>query len=355
MPPRLPRKVKEHLKKARESCLAAVAHYNNPTVEFRSGTYITLMVIAWTSLFHAIFYQRGEKPWVGSGTGRGRRYVWIGSEPKHWGLLDCLRKFYEGETTAVRKNLELLVGLRDRIEHRDMPELDHEIFGQCQAALLNFERLLAERFDAKHALNMSLVFSLQLSGLVPEAREAAMERLRRSATDSVVTYVRQFGNELAPEIASDQQFAFKVFLVPQLANHRSADTLAVDFVPFDPQDPAQMDQYNKTVVLMKQRVTEVRNYGKYLRDDVVAAVVNRLFWNFNGWHHTQCWKFFKVRPPGGASNPSKCDIRYCQWDSTFRQYVYTDDWIDMLVSELEDKDRFIEIIGKEPVAKVAEE
>ncbi len=71
---RLPRSAKEHLTKARESCLAAVAAYNNPTAEFRTGTYIVLMMIAWTSMFHAIFYKRRTKPWQRtekSGSGKG--------------------------------------------------------------------------------------------------------------------------------------------------------------------------------------------------------------------------------------------------------------------------------------------
>ena len=37
-------KVREHLAKARESCLAAVASYNNPTTRFRTGSYIVLMI-----------------------------------------------------------------------------------------------------------------------------------------------------------------------------------------------------------------------------------------------------------------------------------------------------------------------
>ena len=48
---RLSKRVHEHLTKARESALAAVAAYNNPSAHFRSGTYIVLMIIAWTALF----------------------------------------------------------------------------------------------------------------------------------------------------------------------------------------------------------------------------------------------------------------------------------------------------------------
>ena len=51
----LPYEVKSLLIKARESALLAVETYNRPSAHFRSGAYVVLMIIAWTSLFHALF------------------------------------------------------------------------------------------------------------------------------------------------------------------------------------------------------------------------------------------------------------------------------------------------------------
>jgi len=51
----LPKKVKSLLEKSREAALLAVEVYNKPNTTFRTGVYIILMNIAWTSLFHAIF------------------------------------------------------------------------------------------------------------------------------------------------------------------------------------------------------------------------------------------------------------------------------------------------------------
>ncbi|CAN5462169.1 hypothetical protein BH20ACI3_BH20ACI3_34930 [soil metagenome] len=60
----LPRPVKASLEKAGDSALLAVEVYNKPAVKFKSAGYITLMVIAWTSLFHAIFFRRKQKPFT---------------------------------------------------------------------------------------------------------------------------------------------------------------------------------------------------------------------------------------------------------------------------------------------------
>ena len=82
----LPRAVKDALQKARDSALLAVEIYNKPAVTFKSGGYITLMVIVWTSLFHAIFYRKGVKPYYRK---PNRRYERVDGDYKHWELGEC--------------------------------------------------------------------------------------------------------------------------------------------------------------------------------------------------------------------------------------------------------------------------
>jgi Protein of unknown function (DUF3644) len=130
----LPRQVKAALEKARDSAILAVEVYNKPAVKFKSGGYITLMVIAWTSLFHAIFFKRKTKPFHRKSN---RRFEKIDGDFKHWELDECLRRHYGSLTKEpVRKNLEFFILLRNKIEHRSMPQLDPSIFGECQAMLL---------------------------------------------------------------------------------------------------------------------------------------------------------------------------------------------------------------------------
>ena len=138
---RLSNTVKALLAKARESALLAVETYNRPTATFRSGAYIVLMVIAWTSLFHAIFFRRNSKPYYrkpGS-----RRYQKLDGDYRWWELGECLQQYYKDDNSSVRKNLEFFIALRNKIEHRSLPQLDNEIFGECQAMLMNFERCFA--------------------------------------------------------------------------------------------------------------------------------------------------------------------------------------------------------------------
>src|SRR6266478_2700610 len=97
------RKVKAALEKARDSALLAVEVYNKPAVKFKSGGYITLMVIAWTALFHAIFFKRKHKPFYKKPNGC---YDKIEGDFKYWELDECLRQYYQSNTEdPVRKNL----------------------------------------------------------------------------------------------------------------------------------------------------------------------------------------------------------------------------------------------------------
>src|SRR5262245_2691001 len=136
----LPYEVKALIDKARDSALLAVETYNRPTASFRSGAYTVLMTIAWTSLFHAIFLRRRIQPFYRKPN--SRRDVRIDGDPKRWELKECLQQFYKEDNPPTRKNLEFFVGLRNKIEHCSLAQLDPGLFGECQAMLLNFESVI---------------------------------------------------------------------------------------------------------------------------------------------------------------------------------------------------------------------
>lgn len=182
--PRLPTEVVLNIRKAREAAVLAVETYNRPATAFRSAGYIVLMVVAFTALFHAIFLRKRIRPYHRR---RGsRRYERIEGDYKTWELAECLRQHYADQNTPARKNLEFFIGLRNKIEHRFLPELDTEIFGECQALLMNFEELLAAEFGSKHTL---------IGGL--PLRAPVLENTCTGATDR-----HAWSGEAAPSISS---------------------------------------------------------------------------------------------------------------------------------------------------------
>lgn len=151
-----------------ETALLAVETYNRPGASFRSAGYLVLMVVAWTALFHAIFAKRKVKPYYRQKKNL-RRFERVDGDFKCWELAECMQQFYADQDPPARKNLEFVVKLRNKIEHRFLPVLDIEIFGECQALLNNFEQLMCETFGDKYALSASLAFALQFGRSVAPA------------------------------------------------------------------------------------------------------------------------------------------------------------------------------------------
>ncbi len=345
----LPREVRAALTKARESALLAVETYNRPGTVFRSGGYIVLMVVAWTSLFHAIFLRKGVLPFhVRVRRGRYVRYEKVEGESKAWELAECLRQFYLDQNPPARKNLEFFVGLRNKIEHRSMPQLDDQIFGECQALLLNFESLLSREFGDKWSLNESLAVSLQFSTITPSGKAAAIRRLQSRAYPSVPDYVQRFRNGLSQDIQESMEYSYKVFLLPKTGNHARSSDLAVEFINIASLDEKSRESYERAVTLLKTRESAVAYPGEMKPSDVVTKIRARLGYKFTVNDHTRCWKYFKVRPSAGAGDPTACKVQYCHYDVPHRDYIYTDDWVDFLISKLTDPKTYFKVLQRSP-------
>jgi len=254
--PRLSNEVATHVEKARDSALLAVETYNRPGTRFRSGGYIVLMCIAWTALFHAIFFKRGTKPFYRKKSNR-RHFEVMDGDKKAWELSQCLTAFWGQHNPPVRTNLEFFVKLRNRIEHRSMPGIDIAIFGECQALLFNFEDLLVTEFGERYALNESLSLALQFSHHRHENQQTATRKLHSSLAKNVISYINAFRSSLSIEQLQDMQFSYKVFLIPKPANHATSADTAVEFVKYDPNNPEEMERISRIVALIKPPATTI--------------------------------------------------------------------------------------------------
>lgn len=335
----LPRPVKASLEKAGDSALLAVEVYNKPAVKFKSGGYITLMVIAWTSLFHAIFLRRKQKPFYKKSNGR---YEKRDGDYRHWELGECLSQYYGSDTSnPVRKNLEFFIPLRNKIEHRSMPELDASIFGECQAMLLNFDELMEKEFGTKYCLRESLSFSLQL---FPSTENLVAAVKKNPATKPVVDFIQAYRSSVSPEIQASGKYAFKAFLI-QVANHPSADAVPIQFVHYDKLSTEQRKQIDQLAAIVKIKHVPVYNLDLMKPGEVVKKVQHGLgnpkvkrggkeVPKFTSDTHTRCWKKYKVRPDGGSANPLDTNPQYCVYDKLNGNYGYTQGWVEYLVDKL---------------------
>jgi desulfoferrodoxin (superoxide reductase-like protein) len=347
MPRGLPQIVKEHIEKCRSSATAAVDAYNRPGPRFRTAQFVILINIAWTAVFHAIFYRKGRRPWFRR-PGTGVRYVRVDGEPKHWDVTECVRQYFGDKQPPERKNIEFLVGLRNKIEHRHLPELDPALYGECQASLLNLETLLVQEFGQRYALAEQLAVALQFSQILPEEKLKATKVLMSSNAQTVREYVERFRGGLPDPVLSSMKYSFSVFLVPRVANRAGMADAAVQFVKVDEASNEELSRLEKLNVLIREKHIPIANLGLFKPGEVVQQVGERIPHPMDLHAHTRAWRHYGVRPRIGDPHPERTRSEYCVYDQTHADYVYTQAWIDKLIRDLADAAEYARVVGRAP-------
>lgn len=347
---RVGKNLRPYLDKAKDSALLAIEVYNKPAVSFRSAGYIALMVIAWTSLLHAVFLRREINPYYK----HNGHYQKIDGDYRHWELAECVRQFWGDDVeNAIRKNIEFFIPLRHKIEHRHIPVLDAVIFGECQAWLLNFDALMGAEFGAKHQLRESLSFSLQL---FPSGDSFAAAVKANKSLKDVKKFIDDYRSTIAPEVMASGQFAFKAFLI-QVANHQSEDALPVQFFHYDTLTPEQQAEVEKFAALVKFKNVGALNAGLLKPGEVVKAVQAGLgnikierngkqIDKFNTDTHIRCWKHYKARPKSGVKKPDQTNPAYCSYDKAHKDYLYTQAWVNYLIDKMANEDEYAALYPK---------
>jgi hypothetical protein len=318
---RVSKTVKLLLEKARDSATQAISTYNDPRSSFRTGNFIILMIIAWTALLHSYFEKQKIKYFYKKPNGR---YETIDGERKAWDLLKAARKIYPQES-PVYKNLELFARLRNRIEHRNLPALDPELIGECQALVLNFEQKLFELYGKKYSLIDTIFVPIQLTSSRRVLPKTKIE-------ENILDFIKRYRDILSSQIINSQQYSFKAYLVPKIGNHRSSSDLAIEFIKFDENNPKEMEKYQRAVIAIKEKQVPVANVNFYRPSMVMRKLKDRRLNKTMNWH-TIMWHKYKVRPPKNDKNTANCKTEYCVFDKAHSDYLYTDAWVELLFKE----------------------
>ena len=255
--------VKQLLQKAKDSALLAVEFYNKPAVSFKSEGFITMMCIAWTSLFHAYFFKNKIKPFDKE-NGKRYRYKKIPIElpngktikdNKWWELSKCIKQYYGSDTNnPVRKNLEFFSIIRNMIVHRNIPELDSNLYAECQANILNFNDFLKEHFGEKHSLDYMLSYTIQMFKSNKNFVYATNSELKKKNALEIVEFIRSFRSSLSTDVFKSQEYSYKAVFI-QVKNHESKDALPLKFINENDLTDEQKEQLKDMigVVLTKEK------------------------------------------------------------------------------------------------------
>jgi hypothetical protein len=325
---RVGRKIRPYLQKAKDSALLAVEVYNKPGTSFKSAAYIALMTIAWTSLFHAIFLKNGKNPYHKKKNGR---FDIVDGDYRHWELKECTKQYWKNASeNPIRKNVEFFIPLRNKIEHRHIPQIDPAIFGECQALILNFDNLIGEHFGVKHQLREVLSFSLQM---FPSGESFGQAAKNDKQASEIKKFIEDYRGMLSTEVLGSGQFAFKAFLI-QVGNHQSADALPIQFLQHDQMSQDQREQFDKFAVAVKWKTVRVANDNLMKPKDVASRVARATKTIFSQHANMLAWKRHKVRPDAKSTTPELTNPKYCVYDALGKGYGYTEEWVQLLIDEI---------------------
>lgn len=338
------KKTKSLLKKAKESCLLAVDVYNKPMTTFRSGAFIVFMNIAWTSLFHAIFeynkinyyYKNKKNP---------RFYEKIDGEKKGWEIKKCAKEYFKNKDkkyTPIHKNIEFFIPLRNKIEHRFMPELDTLIFGECQSLLTNFEKILTEEFGKKQSINANLVYSLQFSDTLPDKSKKTLEFLK------IENYITDFKNDLNEDIINDPKYRFQAVLIP-IQNKNKAD-VAIKFINSDDLTEEDKKNLNSIIAIQKYGIRNISDAGNFKAKEVAEKVSNELSNCYkckikfsHSYHHNICVKEYKAKR---GRNKKNTNTDFCIYNEPHDAFSYTEKWVNHIISKLKSEEELLRLFPK---------
>ena len=330
-------KIKSTLESSRDSALLAVEVFNKPRASFRTQTYITLMIIAWTRLLHAYFLKnRGEKHYYKE---KGStRYELVDGERKAWELTTCIKEYGELSSSCV-SNLKFFIGLRNKIEHRhiDNKTFDMKIFGECQSLLYNYENEITKIFGAEYALHESLAFALQFSMLRSEEQQQSNKRVLSKEMSDLTGFIENFRSKITDEDYDSLEYSVKLIQIPKLSGG-SRNDLAVEFLNWNKLSPEEKEEVSKVNAIIREKTVTrtAKNHDCIKAMAVVSKVQLKGYTDFNSYDLKLFCIMFKIRPYGNEiDDPFDTEGKFCLYDEVHKDYVYTSEWPEYIAYEIQ--------------------
>jgi hypothetical protein len=119
-----------------------------------------------------------------------------------------------------------------------------------------------------------------------------------------------------------------------------------------PEMLADQQRRDAIAALIKSQVIQVANAGK-LKAKQVCTLVEADLRKSQGdsvrftpsSHHVRAWKFYKIRPSKGVTDPRKTNTQYCHYDDAHADYVYTEKWVTHLITEFRKVGQFDRVMA----------
>ncbi len=278
----------ELITKSRESMLSAVQIFNNPSIQFKSETFIVLSNIAWMYLLHAYYKDHLIDFRYYKITGIIKRYDKTKNGAfKHWELERCLNDDNCPIDNITKANLKFLIGLRHEIEHQMTTKIDEYLSARFQACCLNFNEYLKKLFGSTYGIDKHLSFSLQFSTIKDE--HASQLRKFSDLPANISAFINNFDRHIEDNDFNDIRYSYRVLYVPKVVNHKGQADKVIEFIKAD---SPEAEKLNKEYVIIKDSEKQ-----KYLPTDIWKLMHKKGFTKFGVHQHTLLWKQKDAKNP----------------------------------------------------------
>lgn len=136
------------LEKSQEAFLLAIEVYNKPTIKYRLEGFAFFVCNAWELLL---------KSYIIKTTGMASIY-YKNKPDRTITLTDCIKKVFTNEKDPTRKNLEIIVDLRNTSTHFIIKEMENIYLPFLQANTLNYSQKLFDFFNIDITKNIDTSF-----------------------------------------------------------------------------------------------------------------------------------------------------------------------------------------------------
>jgi hypothetical protein len=304
----------ELITKSREAMLTAVQIFNNPSIQFKSESFIVLAIIAWTYMLHAYYRTKGIDYRYYVDRGKRKKFDRTKNGAfKFWELARCLNDHQSPIDKVTKTNLFFLIGLRHEIEHQMTTKIDDYLSARFQACCLNYNQYIKQLFTSVHGIDKHLSFSLQFSTIGDDH----IKQLREftDLPPNIASYVNGYDSALSGEEFHDERYSYRIFYVKKSANHMGQADKVIEFVPAD---SPEAERLNRELVLIKEREKQ-----KYLPSQIVEILIGEGYSSFSLHRHTQLWKErgAKEKSSSYGVKVAKTWYWYESWLNEVRKYL----------------------------------
>lgn len=176
-----------------EAYVLALETINRLSIKYRVEAFLYLICNAWELMLKAkIIHDSGSSKSIYHKRKKG-------GPLRSLALRDCLERVFPNEKDPTRRNIELMVDLRDEATHLVISRVPRDVLSLFQAGVLNYHKRLGEWWGISLSERVPVGMMTLVYDLGPEDLDLSSAALRKELGSDTAKYLAQFQAEVHEE------------------------------------------------------------------------------------------------------------------------------------------------------------